>query len=115
MSSTELRKTGIGVVGDVPWGTHFFLFHETREDLLDTLVPYFKAGLEGKELCIWVISNPLTEHEAQTSLKKEVRSFEAYLEQRRMRFVQGRGWYMTGDDLELEKVPDGWNQSRDCA
>jgi hypothetical protein len=42
MSGTELRKTGIGVVGDVPWGTHFFLFHETKDDLLDTLVPYSK-------------------------------------------------------------------------
>ena len=24
---TQLRKTGIGVVGDVPWGTHFFMFY----------------------------------------------------------------------------------------
>ena len=42
----QLRKTGIGVVGDVPWGSHFYMFYETKEDLLDTLVPYFKAGLE---------------------------------------------------------------------
>ena len=48
----QLRKTGIGVVGDVPWGTHFFMFYETKEDLLDTLVPYFKAGLENNEFCL---------------------------------------------------------------
>src|SRR5258708_15113764 len=53
---TELRKTGIGVVGDVPWGTHFFMFYETKQDLLDTLVPYFKAGLETGELCLWALS-----------------------------------------------------------
>src|ERR1700731_2003231 len=58
---TELRKTGIGVVGDVPWGTHFFMFYETKEDLLDTLVPYFKAGLETGEFCFWLVSEPLTE------------------------------------------------------
>ena len=34
---TQPRETGIGVVGDIPWGTHFFLLYETREDLLDTL------------------------------------------------------------------------------
>ena len=57
----QLRKIGIGVVGDVPWGSHFFMFYETKEDLLDTLVPYFKAGLESGELCLWVVSEPLTE------------------------------------------------------
>jgi hypothetical protein len=51
-----LRRTGIGVVGDVPWGTHFFMFHETKEDLLDILAPFFKAGLENNELCVCVIS-----------------------------------------------------------
>ncbi len=54
----QLRKTGIGVVGDVPWGTHFFMFYETKiyetkiEERLDILVPYFKAGLETRELCL---------------------------------------------------------------
>ena len=63
--NTPARKTGIGVVGDIPWGTHFFLFYETKEDLLDSLVPYFKAGLEGGEFCMWVISHPLTEDEVR--------------------------------------------------
>ncbi len=53
----ELRKTGISVVGDVPWGTHFCTFYETRQDLLEILVPFFKTGLENEEFCLWVISN----------------------------------------------------------
>ena len=48
----ELRRTGIPVLGDVPWGTHFCQFYQTREDLLDVLVPYFKVGLEDNEACI---------------------------------------------------------------
>ena len=27
---TEMRKTGVEVVGDMPWGTHFCLFYETQ-------------------------------------------------------------------------------------
>jgi hypothetical protein len=46
------RKTGIDILGDVPWGTHFCLFYKTKEDLFDILVPYFKAGLESNEFCI---------------------------------------------------------------
>jgi hypothetical protein len=40
--ATEIRTSGIDVVGDmVAWGAHFCLFYETKEDLLDTL----KVGL----------------------------------------------------------------------
>ncbi len=41
----QLRETGIDVLGAVPWGTHICLFYDTSQDLLDTLVSYFKAGL----------------------------------------------------------------------
>ena len=46
-TANELRKTGISVIGDVPWGTHFCSFYETKGDLLETLVLYFKKGIEG--------------------------------------------------------------------
>jgi hypothetical protein len=37
--ATEMRKTGIDVIGDMAaWGAHFCLFYETKEDLLDTLI-----------------------------------------------------------------------------
>ena len=57
----ELRKTGIDILGDVPWGTHFCQFYQTKEDLIDILVPYFKAGLENNEFCLWVTSERVHE------------------------------------------------------
>ena len=65
----NLRNSGINIIGDMPWGTHFCQFCETREDLMDILVPYFKAGLENNEFCIWVISQQDVE-EAKKALKK---------------------------------------------
>jgi hypothetical protein len=47
--ATTLRRTGIGVVGDMPWGSHFCHFAETKDDLRETVVAYFKAGLEDDE------------------------------------------------------------------
>ena len=49
---TELRKTGISVMGDMPRGTYLCHFHETKQDLIDMSVPYFKAGLEDNEFCL---------------------------------------------------------------
>jgi hypothetical protein len=70
--SSELRKTGISAIGELLWGTHFCCFYETTQDLLDTLVPYFKAGLENKEPCLWVVSPPLTLKEAKRALGQAV-------------------------------------------
>ena len=55
----NLRKSGIDIIGDISWGTHFCQFYQTKEDLMDILVPYFKAGLENNEFCLWVTSQPL--------------------------------------------------------
>jgi hypothetical protein len=34
----NFRPSGIEGLGDMSWGTHFCLFYETREDLLDILI-----------------------------------------------------------------------------
>jgi len=50
--SERTRKSGIGGIEDIPWGTHFCHFYQTKEDLTDILVPYFKAGLGSNDLCL---------------------------------------------------------------
>ena len=61
----EKRKSGIDIVGDVSWGTHFCQFYQTKEDLLDILVPYFKLGLENNEFFMCVTSEPLKVEDAR--------------------------------------------------
>jgi C4-dicarboxylate-specific signal transduction histidine kinase len=107
-ADTHVRKTGIGVVGDVPWGTHFFMFYETKEDLLDTLVPYFKTGLESGELCLWLVSEPLTEEEARNALRDAVPEFERYVADRSIEIMGGRRFYSSGDNLDLQRAVRTW-------
>ena len=40
---SALRKTGIRFTGDMPWGAHFCMFYETKEDLLDTSRRLFRG------------------------------------------------------------------------
>jgi PAS domain S-box-containing protein len=69
---TEATTTGIGVMGDMPWGTHFCYFFETKRDLLDTSVPFFRAGLENHEFCLWSIYSPVTEADALEALRQSI-------------------------------------------
>src|SRR5437016_646901 len=106
----ELRKTGISVVGDVPWGTQFCHFYETKEDLLDILIPYFKMGLENHEFCMWVVSDPLDEEAARNALRQAIPEADQHLAAGRIEIVPHTEWYLKGGAFVAERVINGWNK-----
>jgi C4-dicarboxylate-specific signal transduction histidine kinase len=112
---TETRKTGVDVVGDVPWGTHFCLFYETRADLLETVVSYCKAGLENQEFCLWVVAEPLREEDARQALKRTVPDLDQYLADQSIEIVAARDWYLQGGTFDLNRVISGWNEKLERA
>jgi C4-dicarboxylate-specific signal transduction histidine kinase len=107
--TTEMRKTGIDIVGDMPWGTHFCLFYETKDDILDTLVSYCKAGLEGEEFCLWVVSEPVTIDEATHALNRAVPELDRYVANHSIEIVSARDWYLQGGTFDLKRVIAGWH------
>src|SRR6267142_1733206 len=113
----ELRKTGIGIVGDVPWGTHFCYFYETKRDLLDILVPYFKAGLENQEFCLWIISNSelITTEEAKVALGQAVSDLERHLAEGRIEIVPHDQWFLKNGAFDLHRVAYGFKEKLDEA
>jgi signal transduction histidine kinase len=105
-----LRKTGIRLVGNVPWGTHYCLFYDTKDDLLATVVPYFKAGMESREFCLWAVSEPLTEQDAAAALRDAVPDFDQYLAERSIEIFSAREWYLDGDRFEVARITGGWQE-----
>jgi PAS domain S-box-containing protein len=110
VSTTEMRKTGVDVVGDMPWGTHFCLFYETKADLLETLVSYCKAGLEGHEFCLWVVAEPITGEDARYALQRAVPDLDQYLADHSIEIVAARDWYLQDGAFDLNRVISGWNE-----
>ena len=106
----ELRHTRTSVVGDMPSGTHFCHFYETEEDLLDTVIPYFKVGLENKEFCLWVISEPLTEEDAWSALSERIPEFDRHVSGRNLEIFSGRHWYLEGGLFDPKRVATTWNE-----
>jgi len=108
--TAEMGKTGIDVVGDMPWGTHFCLFYETLTDLLEPLVSYCKAGLESQEFCLWVVAAPLTEEDATHALKQAVPDLDRYLDDHSIEIASAHDFYLQNGRFDLKKVTDGWNE-----
>src|SRR5882757_8652088 len=107
--TTEMRKTGIDAVGDMPWGTHFCFFYETKDELLDTTVSYFKSGLENHEFCVWVVSESVTVDEARLALNRAVPDLDRYSADHSIDIVSARDWYLQGGTFNLKRVMDGWH------
>jgi molybdopterin converting factor small subunit len=108
LPSKALRKTGLEVLGDQPWGTHYCLFFETKNDLLDILVPYFTTGLANNEFCFWVLADPLSEDEARYALRQAMRASDRHLIDRQMEFMSDAECYLSGGTFSLDRVSSEW-------
>ena len=111
----KVRKTAIDIIGDVPWGTHFCQFYQTKEDLIDILVPYFKAGLEDNEFCMWVTSEPLNVEDAERALKKKVKDLDDYIKKGQIEILDFGQWYTKAGRFDSDEVLKGWVEKEKLA
>ncbi len=92
----DRRKSGISLIDDLPWGSRFCQFYQTRKDLLDILVPYFKAGLKNNELCVWVTTEPLSVEDVKKALEKAVPHLENFAEKGQIEIIPHSRWFARG-------------------
>ena len=111
----EKRRSGIPVVGDLRWGSHFCQFYTSQQDMIDIVVPYFRAGLEQRELCIWVTSEFLTTDVALEALDRGVPGFPDYLAKRQIEVIPHTDWYLKGGSFDLKRTLDMWMAKHDEA
>lgn len=104
----KIRKTGIESVGDIPWGTHLCQFYQTKEDLLDILLPYFKAGLANNEFCLWVTSELLDERDAKKALRKVVPGLDRFLRIGQIEIVSPTEWSSKRGTFSPQALVNGW-------
>jgi PAS domain S-box-containing protein len=112
---SALRNSGIRILGRVPWGTHFCQFYQTRKDLLDILIRYFKAGLEGNEFCMWICSEPLGVAEAKKALGKAVPGLARCIKKGQIEILPHTKWYLKKGKFSSGRVLKGWIEKMDKA
>jgi len=103
-----IRKSGVAAIADVTWGTHLCQFYKTKEDLIDVLVPYFKAGLENNEFCMWVTSEPLGVEDAKRVLKRVIRNLDDYIKKGQIEIFDYGEWYTKSGKFDGDEVLQGW-------
>ena len=111
----NLRPSGIEGLGDMSWGTHFCLFYETKEDLLDVFIPFFKAGLEHQEFCLCVTSEPLIAEEAEQAMRRAIPDFERYVAEGQLEITPDTDWYLKDGYFDEQRMLQRWIDKLDRA
>jgi PAS domain S-box-containing protein len=111
----KMRNSGIDILGAIPWGTHFCQFYQTKEDLAEVLAPYFKAGLENNEFCMWITSESMDVEEAKEALRKAVPDIDAYLGKGQIEIIPYIHWYVDEGLFDSKRVLKGWIEKLDNA
>jgi signal transduction histidine kinase len=105
-----MRQSGIPPVGEIPWGTHFCQFFETIDDHVDTVVPFFAAGLAQRELCFWLIADPLTRQNTTDALRKAVPDVERHVERGAVVLQPARDWYVRQGVFDIATLAGAWDR-----
>jgi hypothetical protein len=106
----QLRPSGLSAVGSLPWGAHFCQFYGEQADLVDSLVPFFKAGLDSNEKCLWVTSEPLPARDARTALRNAVPDLAERERRNQIEIIDHHDWYTaTGRPTRTPPCGDGWS------
>jgi PAS domain S-box-containing protein len=76
--------------------------------MVETLVPYFKAGLENNEFCLWVTSYPLEVKEAKEALRKVIPDLDSFMDKGQIEILSYAYLNVTGSTNNSEKVINYW-------
>ncbi|WP_437301763.1 MEDS domain-containing protein [Sorangium sp. So ce388] len=107
--------SGIPGVGSLPWGSHICQFYASRQDLADTLVPYFLAGIRGNAQCTWVTAAPLHATQARDLLRAAMIDVDALERSGQLEIIDYRDWYLKTGGLTTETLHRMWIERQDLA
>jgi hypothetical protein len=102
---TDCGLTGIKAI---PYGLHMCHFYDKREDLAATLVPYFIAGLQKNERCIWITAEPLDAKAAEAALAQAGLNMPAIARKGSLIIRDYRDWYGKSDTLDGARIAQRW-------
>ncbi len=100
--------SGIPQLGDLGPGAHVGQLYRTREDLLETLVPFFAAGIAQGERCIWITAHPLCATDARAALGARIPDLADRERAGQIDILDHDAWYTRNGALGADDVIRGW-------
>jgi diguanylate cyclase (GGDEF)-like protein len=88
---------------------HLCLFYQSKEDMLEVLVPYFQIGINNNNLCVWITSESVSAKEAKDAMKKSIPGFDQYLKTGQIEIIPDTEWYVKDGIFDGKRVIEQWS------
>ncbi len=101
-------RASTGHTGRIGLGDHACQFFRTARDLSETLIPYFKTGLEQNEACVWVTAPPYPADRALSELRVAVPYADRLSANGQLQIYSYDEWYLKYAELGLDELVRVW-------
>src|SRR5689334_6582134 len=91
--------SGLENVPHLSWGSHLAHFFGSGDALRNLLVPYFKAGLENNEQCLWVTGPSFNAEQARSALRAAVPDLGTRERGQQIEIANGGEWYAASEKV----------------
>ncbi|MDD5130970.1 MAG: MEDS domain-containing protein [Candidatus Omnitrophica bacterium] len=92
------------MINYTPPTQHTSLFYNSQEEYLDIIMPYFKAGLDNNEFCLWNLPETLNADDARKHLLKAVEDLDIYLKKDQLSIRDYKSFYLKDGVFSAQKV-----------
>jgi two-component sensor histidine kinase/PAS domain-containing protein len=99
--------SGLAATPVLRWGSHVGHLFDGADELHDVLAPYFKAGLENNERCLWVTGAPFGVADARRALRALVADFDERERRGQIEILDGSAFYDPSKPLPADELVEG--------
>jgi hypothetical protein len=104
----QSHRADTGHAGRIGLGDHACQFFRTARDLSETLIPYFKAGLEQNEACVWVTARPYPAERALSEIRQAVPDADRLMANGQLQIFSYEEWYLKYAELGMDELVRVW-------
>ena len=112
-SSQSIRSGGLDSL--FQRGDHACHFYQSADELGEVLVPYFKAGLENNERCLWVTAHPYGNDRAASEMRVAMPDFDRRTAAGQIQIVDQDEWYTKLAALSTAEKVQCWLSQKEEA
>jgi hypothetical protein len=106
-----LNGRDFDIIHHIQPGKHFYQFYKNQDYLLRVLIPYFEAGLQKGEACLWLVSKKTGVSETTAFAETRIPRFLYYLASGQIQILPAEDWYLTDGLFDEEKAMSRANET----
>lgn len=115
MFSSHSTRSGVGLDELLQPGDHACFFFRSGDEIGEVLVPYFKAGLERNEQCMWLTGHLYGRDRAVSEMRAAVVDFDRRVSAGQIYLSDHEEWYATLDGMSVAEKVRGCAQQKEQA